>query len=60
METLMVHEPIVVHERCPSLAMLTLKESGRRCRRRWWVGVNGIARTTMNFIALRSNIPAVG
>jgi hypothetical protein len=33
------------------LCVFTSKESGRRCRRRCCVGVNGIARTTMNFIA---------
>jgi hypothetical protein len=34
------------------------KESGRRCRRRCCIGVNGIVRTAMNFIEVRSNIPA--
>jgi hypothetical protein len=48
-ETLIVHEPFIVHEL--SFVMLALKESGRRYRRRCCVGVNGIARTTMNFIA---------
>jgi hypothetical protein len=47
MESIVVHRPLCS---C-ALCLLMSKESGRRCRRHCSVGVNGIARTTMNFIA---------
>jgi hypothetical protein len=50
-----VHGPL-----CALLSGLIMsKESGRRCRRHCCVGVNGIARTTMSLIAMRSHVRAV-
>jgi hypothetical protein len=49
-----VHRPLCSCALCSVLCALCLlmsKESGRRCRRRCSVGVNGIARTTMSLIA---------
>jgi hypothetical protein len=56
MEWLMVHDPSSVDPASvdPASVDPMLKQSGRRCRCRCCVGVNGIARTTMNFIVTRS------
>jgi hypothetical protein len=57
MESIVVHRPLcsALCALCSVLCALCLlmsKESGRRCRRRCSVGVNGIARTTMSLIAM--------